>query len=247
MNLGDGTYFLKFNDFSTNAGLTFQEMRNDFTDVTLACDDNHQVVAHKVILAAASSFFSEILKANRHPHPLIYLRGVKGRCLDSVLDFIYHGEVNIEKEHLEEFLQFGGELQIKGLDASHESTDIGLKTTATNNEANPKKLKIEPTSEDLILFAEQADEKCVSNISINSVRTLHSLDKEIDSLLQKAENNGFVCKVCGIEMNTKQKMRDHVEGHHIDGFSLTCNTCKDGKSYKTRHSLSVHQSKYHRH
>ena len=114
MNLGDGTYFLKFNDFSTNAGLTFQEMRNDFTDVTLACDDNHQVVAHKVILAAASSFFSEILKANRHPHPLIYLRGVKGRCLDSVLDFIYHGEVNIEKEHLEEFLKFGGELQING-------------------------------------------------------------------------------------------------------------------------------------
>ena len=94
----------------------------DFTDVTLACDDNHIVEAHKVILSTSSSFFDRILKENRHPHPLIYLRGVKGRNLDSVLDFIYHGEVNVEKDNLEEFLQLGGELQIKGLEASQETT-----------------------------------------------------------------------------------------------------------------------------
>ena len=176
MDLGDGKYFLKWNDFLTNASSTFQEMRDDFTDVTLACEDNHKVLAHKVILAAASSYFAKILKENRHPHPLIYLRGVKGRCLDSVLDFIYHGEVNIEKENLEEFLQFGGELQIKGLDAFHESTDISFKTTATNKECNkikPKELalqpKIEHTYEKLNSFSEQTEEKCLFNISKNRI------------------------------------------------------------------------------
>ena len=106
MNHGDGKYFLKWNDFLTNVSSTFQEMGDDkdFTDVTLACDDNHLVEAHKVILATSSYFFKKILKETSHPHPLIYLRGVKGRCLDSVLEFIYHGEVNIEKEDLEEFL-----------------------------------------------------------------------------------------------------------------------------------------------
>ena len=177
MNLGDGKYFLKLNDFLTNSSSTFQEMRDDkdFTDVTLACDDNHQVVAHKVILATSSSFFGKILKENRHPHPLIYLRGVKGRCLDSVLDFIYHGEVNIEKEDLEKFLQVGGELQIKGLEASQETTDIDQKTNATNNKLSQNNTKdsalqskIEPTSDKISSLSEQSDAKSLLNISIKS-------------------------------------------------------------------------------
>ena len=36
-----------------------------------------QVEAHKVILAASGPFFHAILKKNKHPHPLVFMRGVK--------------------------------------------------------------------------------------------------------------------------------------------------------------------------
>ena len=46
--------FLQWHDFQENAFVNLRE-DNDFTDVTLACEDGQQVEAHKVILAASRS------------------------------------------------------------------------------------------------------------------------------------------------------------------------------------------------
>ena len=89
-------FCLRWNDFSQNVGTIFQELRedSDFTDVTLVSEDRQQIAAHKVILSAASPFFRKILKHNKHSHPLIYMRGIKVKDMVSIVDFIYHGEVN---------------------------------------------------------------------------------------------------------------------------------------------------------
>ena len=70
---------LQWNDFKENVSSAFGDLRQDkeFTDVTLACEDGQQVEAHKVVLVASSPFFLNILKRNKHPHPLIYMRGVR--------------------------------------------------------------------------------------------------------------------------------------------------------------------------
>ena len=72
---------LQWNDFKENAIGSLGSLKddNDFLDVTLACEDGKQVEAHKVILAISSPFFQNLLKINKHPHPLIYLRGVKSK------------------------------------------------------------------------------------------------------------------------------------------------------------------------
>ena len=74
-----------------NIGDTFEKLRHDseFTDVTLVCGDGQQVEAHKVILASKSPFFLEILGKNKHPHPLIYMKGIKFDELNALVDFIY--------------------------------------------------------------------------------------------------------------------------------------------------------------
>ena len=55
---------LKWNDFQENVNAAFGSLRedNDFSDVTLACEDGQQIEAHKVILAASSPFFRDLLK-----------------------------------------------------------------------------------------------------------------------------------------------------------------------------------------
>ena len=51
-------FCLKWQNYETNLSAAFQELRNneDFFDITLACADNHQVEAHRVVLSACSKF-----------------------------------------------------------------------------------------------------------------------------------------------------------------------------------------------
>jgi len=109
-------FCLRWNDFESNISIAFRELRDDkdFFDVTLACDDE-QLQAHKVILSACSPFFRNVLRRNPHQHPLLYLKGVKYSDLQSVLNFMYHGEVNVAQEELNSFLAVAEDLRVKGL------------------------------------------------------------------------------------------------------------------------------------
>ena len=109
-------FCLRWNDFEANISSAFCDLKKekDFSDVTLACADG-QIEAHKVILAASSPFFKGILKKNSHIHPLIYLKGIKFSDVEAVLNFIYHGKVNIEEANLNAFLEVAEELEVKGL------------------------------------------------------------------------------------------------------------------------------------
>ena len=108
---------LQWNDFQENIKIAFGNFRedNDFADVTLACEDGQQVEAHKVILAASSPFFKKLLGRNKHPHPLIYMRGMKSEYLLAIVDFLYCGEANVFQYNLDSFLAIAEELQLKGL------------------------------------------------------------------------------------------------------------------------------------
>ena len=128
---------LKCDDFQENLNIAFGSLRedNEFADLTLASEDGQQMDAHKVILAASSPFFQNLLKRNKHPHPLIYMRGVKSENLLAVVDFLYRGEANVYQENLDSFLAIAEELQLKGLMGQ---TDLILNANPTPQEMNHK-------------------------------------------------------------------------------------------------------------
>ena len=129
---------LQWNDFKNNTIDALGRLREDedFSDVTLACEDGQQVEAHKVILAVSSPFFQSILKKNIHPHPLIYMRGVKSEDLKAIIDFLYCGEANVCQDNLDGFLAIAEELQLEGLTGqTHNDAEVGEEeTTKTNRE-----------------------------------------------------------------------------------------------------------------
>merc|ERR1712029_1134438 len=67
-------------------------------------------------LAACSPFFRRILGHNAStPNPLLYLKGIQKKELQAILNFMYHGEVNVAQESLNAFLSCAEELAVKGL------------------------------------------------------------------------------------------------------------------------------------
>ena len=114
--MADPKLCLNWNNFQENMRSAFQDLRwdPDLADVTLACEDQ-SIKAHQVVLSSCSPIFKKLLKAHSHPHPLIYMRGVKLNNLLALMDYIYLGSADISQDHIEEFLLLAEELQLKGL------------------------------------------------------------------------------------------------------------------------------------
>ena len=142
--------------------------------MTLACEDGQQVEAHKVVLIASSPFFLNILKRNKHSHPLIYMRGVKSENLTAMVDFFYHGEANVFQENLDSFLVLAEELQLKGL--------RGNQTDQEDSEAfSPPAKKKDPLKSKAI--------STQSVVNKDAVLETGTLETKIETAIALTDNN----------------------------------------------------------
>ena len=107
-------FCLKWDDFQQNISTSFRELlrTNDFSDVTLVGEDGQEIKTHRVILSASSTFFHNILLSNKHSHLMIYMRGMKQKYLQAILDFIYQGEANVYQDDLDDFFLVAEEFQL---------------------------------------------------------------------------------------------------------------------------------------
>ena len=241
---------LQWNEFQKIVSSAFGDLREDkdFTDVTLACEDGKQVEVHKLVLAASSPFFMQLLRRNKHPHPLIYMKGVKSENLMSMLEFFYFGEANVYQENLDTFLAFADELKLKGLNGPDQSkerleqdSDFFSEPSVGGVEVQKVHSKILPKSFDGTLALNNSTQQLNIQIDALTVRS----EKDAPRNNGNGHSNGklLVCKVCGKE-GLRTTIRNHIEAKHINGVSHTCDVC--GKSAKTKNSLASHKSIYHR-
>jgi len=141
-------FCLRWNDFESNISTSFRELREDseFFDVTLCCDNGTDIVpAHKVILAACSPLFRKILSRQKNQqNPFLYLKGIRLKELQAVLNFMYHGEVNVAQDSLNNFLAVAEELAVKGL--TTDTRPAGSDTPAKKAVAAKRKTSLPPGS-----------------------------------------------------------------------------------------------------
>jgi len=69
------------------------------------------------------------------------------------------------------------------------------------------------------------------------------VDQQIESLIQKQIEGGYLCTACGYTNSVKKDLKRHVETH-IETPGYPCSFCH--KQFKTRNSLNTHLSTKHR-
>ena len=259
---------LQWNDFKENVNTAFGNLRDDkdFSDVTLACEDGYQMEAHKVILAASSPFFQDLLKKIKHPHPMIYLRGFQTQDLVAMVDFLYFGEANVCQENLDSFLAIAEELKLKGLTGQH-SEDLMSRQDGFVKPVPPNKGKSDPPRKATASYEEPLGTDLVSKDQIeNESRALSlpgqfstdllALDEKVKSMMTKSQNmiqrkaNGklrqataVICKVCGME-GRLTNIRNHIEANHLEAITIPCNLCDTVLT--SRNTLAAHKSMKHK-
>ena len=229
-------FCLKWDEFQMNATQMFSELREDFCDVTLITKDNQKVEGHKIILAASSPWFRNILKNITNPCPVIYLRDLKATQLSNIMDYIYHGEVNIYQDDLDAFLALAEELQVKGLAEYASAIDEVQSNQVKGPKVETKKkttdlhsvkykerqvIKKENTDSQLMLTDSRPKPFAILANQDDFEGTVNSMIEKIDGL--------WSCKVCGKTNWQKVDLRRHAEVH-IEGASHPCATC--GKEFR---------------
>ena len=230
---------LQWNDFKENVTSVFAQLREDreFADVTLACEDGQQIKAHTVILISSSPFFRNLLSKNKHPHPLIYMRGVEFEHLSALVDFLYLGEANVLQENIDSFLTIATELKLKGFSGEAENQEVekdAVQPTRPTKEANHKKIL---SSTGKVKQIEDVDQKPLLEMmtlalpNYNRVDAdMDRLDEQIDSMIATTDKTDpksgklVACKVCGKE-RAKSHVGRHIESKHIAGVSHKCDIC----------------------
>ena len=227
---------LKWNDFQENLNSAFGGFRNDhdFADVTLACEDGTQIETQKVILASSSPFFMKILKKNKHPHPLINMRGLKAEALVARVDFLYYGEANVNQESLDVFLGVAEELKLKGLLSTESKQEFSNQAFAPEKNIEEKKPHVKTTSNIPRPLNTNQNAKTGSSSGALVSVVADQLEDQIKSMMIRTNSEIFVgkkkvfayaCTQCGKE-GQWTNIKTHIEANHIaSNISHACDIC----------------------
>ena len=236
---------LKWNDFHLNIQESYRLLRDDshFSDVTLSCEGSHTVEAHKVILATSSPFFSRTIDQAKHPHPFIYLRGVDAQHLETIIDFIYRGEVTVKQDDLDQFLEIARELEIKGLS---ERPDSSIEETSHDNQNEPNiapsplKTKLNQNSNKLVSIQNNMDIKVEphdANADIVSADDVfpNDLAEEVETF-ESQPVTGEKVSVAGLA----NKVLDEEIESLMEKCDVMWKCTKCGKEHKNKSFIKTH-------
>lgn len=116
--------FIKSNSQGSGLSSAFAQMYKDETmvDVTLSCG-NHQVHAHRLVLAACSPYFRNMFEKQANPfqYPIVNMDHIYIEDLKLVLEFMYRGEVMVPHERLATVIRCATNLEVDGF-----QTDLNM-------------------------------------------------------------------------------------------------------------------------
>merc|ERR1712142_881548 len=235
---------------------------NDFSDVTLVCEDENQIKVHKVILSACSPLFKNILMKNPHPNPLIFLTNITWQNLANLMQFVYTGGVEIEQENLSSFIADANRLQINGLADTHvnamPSANIGpniavdlqiYNTLGPVIDATPS-VDVSLNDDKIVLKNEAVNDNQSSTLSIGAdlseietwnVASNYGIEM-INPEMKPIPISFYYCGKCDYKSNKQFNVKKHMMAIH-DGVRYPCDLC-DYRATETGH-LKKHKRTKH--
>ena len=235
-------FCLKWNDFLSNLSQTFVSSRNIeyLHDVTLIGNDNKQMKAHKLVLAASSKYFSEIFRNNSSPNLVLCMEGIGSTELTHILDYIYNGKVALLQGDLDKFLITAKRLKLKGLLEMGDERNSCFGDLKPDKENQEEKFTLNDREILVDEFSVVPDKFQVSNVEKETFvsNNQDDIDAKVNELFLQVEKGKYQCLKCGKTALRRNHMVYHVETH-LEGLSYPCPIC--GKVFGTRNAVQRHK------
>ena len=207
--------------FSDCVGNTLKNLMesSSFYDVTLVCDDYTKIKTHKVVLTSTSSLFKDILKDDKNISE-IFLLGIRSSDLESILKFIYVGEVYVHQKALCNFVSTARNLEFKEIVKTvKESRNEIVETLQHSNST----IKVEKITE---VYLKEEQELITDYEVCQEVLSEHSSTEEVhqEDKIQPSEEDKFKCDECGTMLANAVGYQKHKKYMHSGTF-YPCDQC----------------------
>lgn len=139
---GAKQYAVNWNNHMNHVRKAFDTLltNSQLTDVILYAD-GQKIGAHKMLLSACSDYFRNMFLEIPQDNLVVVLNGISYSVLVDILKFIYNGEVSVDSEVFESFLQTAEFLQISGLTDGSKHKEKKSKSHLSNEPHPIKKQK----------------------------------------------------------------------------------------------------------
>ena len=150
---------------------------------------------------------------------MIYMRGIKGKAMEAILDFIYCGEANIYQEELNDFLAL----------AETENDETFFFKVQKQNDKKAETKQILKIYWNIVKWIFTVSLKSIKQIylivshwgkfdnhlMVSEVVTKEDVEAKIMSLMEKIGDgiSTWRCTVCGKTAKTSQNMKTSIETH----------------------------------
>lgn len=133
--LTEGGYCLRWNNHQSNfVGILESLIKMEcYVDCTIYVDNHVQFKAHRVVLAACSPYFQLILQDAPQDHCSIIFPGVHEFEMQTLLEYIYAGQVKIAESDIPRIMKIAKMLEVKGLlDTVDLRSNVNHQSTSTD-------------------------------------------------------------------------------------------------------------------
>ena len=247
----------------------FKELREEgnFADVTLVCDDEIKIVAHKVVLSACSPVFKRLLLNSPQSHPMIELSEIRSSELQAILEFMYSGKTQVFIDRFDHFLSLAQHLRVKSICQEEivEHVDIVKKDIIAQVDKNVYFVEIKQEN----VLEENSDFNLHETVDLHSVRNESASERELEVNVNensktknkakeykktdveklkdlrrkiKQEPNPILKREASKAAKRIRKRRSEMMGMGQDG-TFSCNGC-DWKGQTRDGQLKHHMSKH---
>jgi hypothetical protein len=181
-----------------------------------------------------------MLSGSAHQQPLmVFLKGVDHVLLEALLLFLYHGEVSIEQERVQQFMvtaqDWGVEGLVRNVDVQNEKDDKNMGMSAYTRE------NIKTEIGGMFTVVKHQETKTTET------------KEEVDAVKYDTENSSLdihsdispvlICKLCDQHFTHGNILRKHMKSKHARRQTYKCEVCNEAFAKKMdlkNHHADIH-------
>merc|ERR1712029_789802 len=203
---------------------------DQYRDVTLVSNDHVSFKANKLVLSACSPILRTLLEENQNQSgsQCLVLAGLNHQDLESILNFVYHGELLVRDTHKKDEIK--GWFQTLGFG---NNVDYGEQSKFDQAQKIDKNIKKEVIEKALLKHVKteqkQAAEESTMNATFLCDKCDHistsnsSLEQHIEDA-HDGEGLQYQCTKCEFEGTSRRNLVSHTRMTH-EGMTFRCARC----------------------